>query len=72
MIENIQSLLFGFQTVISLDNMLATVVGGVLGIIVGAMPGIGAAAGVALLLPMTFKMDPTMAIIMLAGIYYGL
>ncbi len=71
MIENIQSLLFGFQTVISLDNMLATVVGGVLGIIVGAMPGIGAAAGVALLLPMTFKMDPTMAIIMLAGIYYG-
>lgn len=71
MIENLQNLMFGFQSIFTLNNILMTFVGGFLGIIVGAMPGIGAAAGVALLLPMTFKMNPTTAIIMLAGIYYG-
>ena len=40
--------------------------GGVLGILVGAMPGIGSLLGCALLLPLTFKMNPTSAIIMLA------
>ena len=71
MVENIQNLLFGFQSLFTFQNLMMTFIGGTLGIIVGAMPGIGAAAGVALLLPMTFKMDPTTAIIMLAGIYYG-
>lgn len=69
--ENFQALLYGFQSILTFENVLMTFVGGFLGIIVGAMPGIGAAAGVALLLPMTFKMNPTTAIIMLAGIYYG-
>lgn len=69
--NNLQYLLLGFKTILSLNNILMTLVGGILGIIVGALPGIGAAAGVALLLPMTFKMSPTAAIIMLAGIYYG-
>ena len=41
------------------------------GILVGAMPGIGSLLGCALLLPLTFKMNPTSAIIMLAAIYYG-
>lgn len=68
---NITNLLIGFRNVFSLGNIMMTFIGGFLGIIVGAMPGIGAAAGVALLLPMTFKMNPTTAIIMLAGIYYG-
>ncbi len=69
--ENIQNLLLGFQSILNFNNIMMTFIGGILGIIVGAMPGIGAAAGVALLLPMTFKMNPTTAIIMLAGIYYG-
>lgn len=69
--NNLQNLFIGFQNVINPMNLMMTIVGGFLGIIVGAMPGIGAAAGVALLLPMTFKMNPTTAIIMLAGIYYG-
>lgn len=69
--DNIQNLIIGFQTIFTVNNILVTFIGGFLGIIVGAMPGIGAAAGVALLLPMTFKMNPTTAIIMLAGIYYG-
>ena len=45
--------------------------GGIMGILVGAMPGIGSLLGCALLLPLTYKMNPTSAIIMLAAIYYG-
>lgn len=45
--------------------------GGIMGILVGAMPGIGSLLGCALLLPLTYKMNPATAIIMLAAIYYG-
>ncbi len=64
-------LMQGFSVAFSFVNATAALIGAILGIIVGAMPGIGAAAGVSLLLPMTFKMNPTTGIIMLAGIYYG-
>jgi putative tricarboxylic transport membrane protein len=46
-------------------------IGCLFGTIVGVMPGLGPAATIAMLLPLTFQMDPTSAIIMLAGIYYG-
>lgn len=71
MANNISLLLGGLQTAISPYNLLFCVIGGILGIFVGAMPGIGAVAGCSLLLPITYKMNPTAAIIMLAGIYYG-
>lgn len=71
MLENISMLLGGLATALTPYNLLACVIGGVLGIFVGALPGIGAVAGCSLLLPITYKMDPTAAIIMLAGIYYG-
>lgn len=67
----LQSLLDGFVVALSIQNILAAVVGAVLGIIVGGLPGLGSVTGVALLLPITFTMDPTTGIIMLAGIYYG-
>lgn len=67
----IQNLLLGLQTALDFQNILVALFGGIMGIIVGAMPGIGAVAGVSLLLPLTFKMNPTTAIIMLAAIYYG-
>lgn len=69
--ENIQFLLEGFTVALSPQNMGAAMVGAVLGLIVGAMPGIGSLAGVALLLPLTFKFNPTTAIIMLGAIYYS-
>lgn len=69
--ENFNFLLDGLLTALSFQNILATIVGGILGLIIGAMPGIGPVAGVALLLPITFKMDPTTAIIMLAALYYA-
>ncbi|MBP1156948.1 MULTISPECIES: tripartite tricarboxylate transporter permease [unclassified Paenibacillus] len=67
----LQSLLDGFVVALSFQNILAAAVGAVLGIIVGGLPGLGSVTGVALLLPITFTMDPTTGIIMLAGIYYG-
>ncbi len=42
-----------------------------MGTIIGVLPGIGPSAGIALLLPVTFGMDPTSALIMMAGIFYG-
>ncbi|MGF9713375.1 tripartite tricarboxylate transporter permease [Paenibacillus sp. JMULE4] len=67
----LQSLLDGFVVALSIQNILAAVAGAVLGILVGGLPGLGSVTGVALLLPITFTMDPTTGIIMLAGIYYG-
>jgi len=68
---NFDLLLHGINIAFSFQNIIMTIAGGFIGLIVGALPGIGAVAGVSLLLPLTFKMNPTMAIIMLAGIYYG-
>jgi len=69
--ETLQLLLGGFVTALSLQNFLAAGVGAILGILVGAMPGIGSLAGVALLLPLTFKFEPITGIIMLSAIYYA-
>lgn len=71
MLENFTLLLQGLGTAITPYNLIACVIGGVLGIFVGALPGVGAVAGCSLLLPITYKMNPVAAIIMLAGIYYG-
>lgn len=69
--NNFQLLIEGFGTALSLTNLIAVALGGVLGLFVGAMPGLGGVSGVALLLPLTFKMNPTTAIIFLCAIYYG-
>lgn len=69
--ENFNLLLNGLGTAFGFANIVSAVIGAILGLIVGAMPGIGAMAGVSILLPITFKMDPTTAIIMLAAIYYA-
>ena len=69
--ETLELLLGGFVTALSFQNFLAAAVGAVLGILVGAMPGIGSLAGVALLLPLTFKFEPITGIIMLSAIYYA-
>lgn len=69
--ENIALLLDGFTIALTLQNLFAAIAGAVLGLIVGAMPGIGSLAGVALLLPLTYKLNPTTAIIMLGSLYYS-
>ncbi|MFV0364751.1 MAG: tripartite tricarboxylate transporter permease [Suipraeoptans sp.] len=69
--ENFGLLFEGFHTALTFQNVGAALLGAVLGLIVGAMPGIGSLAGVALLLPLTYKFNPTTAIIMLGALYYS-
>ena len=65
------SLLDGFAVALTTTNLLYLFVGTFLGSLVGVLPGIGPSAGMVLLIPLTFSLDPTTAIIMLAGVYYG-
>ena len=69
--ESLAYLLQGFQTACSGWNLLYSLVGVSFGMFVGVLPGLGPTAGTALLLPLTYGMDPVSAVIMLAGIYYG-
>lgn len=71
MLENFAQLINGFSVVLDPQNLGACCLGAVLGLIVGAMPGLGSLAGVALLLPLTYKFNPTTAIIMLGALYYS-
>lgn len=64
-------LLEGFATAATPINLLFALIGVLLGTAVGVLPGIGPAMAVALLLPVTYSMEPTSAFIMFAGIYYG-
>ena len=69
--EEIVSLLHGFSVALTPFNLALMAVGIVLGVIIGVLPGLGGANGVAILLPLTFSMPPTSAIIMLSCIYWG-
>ena len=65
------ALLVGFSTALEAQNLLFILIGVVIGQVVGALPGLGPSAGMALLLPLTFGLEPVTAIMMLAGIMYG-
>jgi putative tricarboxylic transport membrane protein len=69
--ESLQFLLDGFATAATPVNLLLALLGVVIGTAVGVLPGIGPAMTVALLLPVTYGLEPTSAMIMLAGIFYG-
>ncbi len=71
MFESLQHLATGFTIAGTLHNLLYCLVGAIVGTLIGVLPGIGPIAGIALLIPATFSLNPTSAIIMLAGIYYG-
>jgi len=70
-LEEINALMHGFSVVLTPVNLLLMLVGVTLGIIIGVLPGLGGANGIAILLPLTFTMQPTSAIIMLSCIYWG-
>src|SRR6185503_13465886 len=67
----VHGLLQGFQVALSVNNLVMCVVGVVLGTVIGVLPGLGPPATIAMLLPLTMRLEPTGAMIMLAGIYYG-
>jgi putative tricarboxylic transport membrane protein len=70
-LDALGNLLLGFSVALTPSNLFWCFVGCFLGTIVGVLPGLGPPATIAMLLPLTFKMDHTTAMIMLAGIYYG-
>ena len=69
--EEITSLLHGFSVALTPYNLGLMMVGVILGVLIGVLPGLGGANGVAILLPLTFSMNPTSAIIMLSCLYWG-
>ncbi len=71
MFDLIGNLAHGFSIALSLQNIALCFAGVMIGTLIGVLPGVGPIATIAMLLPLTFKLDPTGALIMLAGIYYG-
>jgi len=69
--EVLDNLLLGAQVAITWTNVLYCLIGVLLGTLIGVLPGIGPVPTIAMLLPITFNLDPVAALIMLAGIYYG-
>src|SRR4029077_9583311 len=69
--EALGLLMHGFAVLLTWKTLLLMMLGLVLGIFVGVLPGLGGPNGVAILLPLTFTMDPTSAIVMLSCIYWG-
>lgn len=69
--EQLTLLLGGFADALTPYNLLFVLIGAVLGTAVGVLPGLGSSMAVALLLPITFALDPTAAFIMFAGVYFG-
>ena len=67
----ISNLALGFGVAFTVQNIFLCFIGCMIGTLVGVLPGVGPVATIAMLLPITFGLDPTGALIMLAGIYYG-
>lgn len=67
----ISNLSLGFSVALGLQNLGLAFVGCLVGTLIGVLPGVGPVATIAMLLPVTFSLDPVGALIMLAGIYYG-
>jgi len=70
-LESFHLLFYGFTVLLTWKTLLLMLLGLSLGIFVGVLPGLGGPNGVAILLPLTFTMDPTSAIVMLSCIYWG-
>ncbi|MEK7820099.1 MAG: tripartite tricarboxylate transporter permease, partial [Pseudomonadota bacterium] len=71
MIETVQNLALGFSVATTPQMLLYAFSGCLIGTLVGMLPGVGPLAGISILLPATFGLHPTEAIVLLGGIYYG-
>jgi TctA family transporter len=67
----LSNLALGFATALTFTNLFYAFIGTLIGTLIGVLPGIGPVATLAMLLPTTYALEPTSALIMLAGIYYG-
>ena len=71
MIETLHNLTLGFSVATTPEMLLFAFVGCLVGTLVGMLPGVGPLAGISMLLPATYGLNPTAAIVLLGGIYYG-
>ncbi len=69
--DSVHGILHGLGVALEPMHLMYTLIGVFIGTMISHLPGIGPSAGIALLIPVTFGMDPTAALMMLAGIYYG-
>jgi putative tricarboxylic transport membrane protein len=69
--EIFANLAIGFSTALTPMNLMWVVIGGFLGTVIGMLPGLGPATGVAILIPISYSMDPTTALVTMCAIYYG-
>ncbi|MFD1415241.1 tripartite tricarboxylate transporter permease [Oceanobacillus jeddahense] len=66
-----EGIITGFQTAFSLQSIFFVMIGVFVGTFIGMLPGLGPISAIAVMIPITFGMDPTVALIMMAGVYYG-
>ena len=69
--EIFNNLMHGFSIAFALDNLMWAAFGVFMGNLIGVLPGMGVLAAISILLPLTYTMTPTAALVMLSGIYYG-
>ena len=67
----LDGILYGLHVVFTSQNLLAALAGALAGTVIGVLPGLGPVAGIAMILPITYSLDATTGIIMMAGIFYG-
>ncbi|WP_042146899.1 tripartite tricarboxylate transporter permease [Paucisalibacillus sp. EB02] len=68
---SIEGILSGFQVALSLEGILFVLIGVLVGTFIGMLPGLGPISAIAVMIPITFGMDPAPALVMMAGVYYG-
>ncbi|WP_284139176.1 MULTISPECIES: tripartite tricarboxylate transporter permease [unclassified Virgibacillus] len=68
---SIEGVLTGFQVAFSMEGILFVLIGVFVGTFIGMLPGLGPISAIAVMIPITFGMDPTLALVMMAGVYYG-
>ena len=67
----LDGLLLGFQTILSVQNLLLVLTGCAVGTIIGMLPGLGPISAIALMIPITYGFEPASGMILLAGVYYA-
>jgi putative tricarboxylic transport membrane protein len=70
-VDLFDKIIMGFGVALTWQNLLFCLIGCFLGTLIGVLPGVGPITGIALLIPITFGLDPTTALITMAGVYYG-
>ena len=68
---SLDGMITGFQTAFSIEGILFVMIGVLVGTFIGMLPGLGPISAIAVMIPITFGMEPTTALIMMAGVYYG-